>query len=363
MRRLKVVIATPLGEGGNGGIDRMMDFLRHEQKSCEDTGIDVSFWVTRGNGSILLAPLHFIWFLIRLMMAGLTSRVDLLHVNLSSYGSTYRKLVICRVARLLGVPYFLHLHGGNYPAFLRDASPVLRKRIVDMYEGAARVVVLGNVWREFVLEIAPASRPVILMNATPAFNRARDASASDTVPLILFLGRLGKNKGTPELIAAAEQLAHLGDWRMVIGGDGPIEETRADVAQRGLIDRVSVPGWVGPDQVATLLSTADIIVLPSRIENLPMSVIEGMAAGLAVVATPVGAVPDIIIDGKTGILVEPGDATALAAALERVIVDPALRERLGGAAREFHARELAIKPYWRKLVTIWRDGLAAPKAD
>ena len=358
-----MVIATPLGEGGNGGIDRLMDFLRREQESSGDTGIDVSFWVTRGSGSILLAPFHLTWFLMRLVLARLTSRIDLLHVNLASYGSTYRKLAICTVARLLDVPYVLHLHGADYPAFWGSASRGLRRRIVQMYEGSARVVVLGKVWREFVLEIAPASRPEVLMNATPAFDRMPDASTSYSMPLILFLGRLGERKGTPELIAAAERIAYLSDWRMIIGGDGPVDETRADVAKRGLSDRISVPGWVGPSQVATLLSSADIMVLPSRAENLPMSVIEGMAAGLAVVTTPVGAVKDIIIDGETGILVEPGDSVALADALERMIADPALRERLGGAAREFHARELAITPYWRKLVTIWRDVLAEPGPD
>lgn len=357
MRKFKVVIATPLGKGGNGGIDRLMDFLRHEQKNSDDIGIDVAFWVTRGRGSILLAPLHLTWFLMRLLLAGLLARIDLLHVNLASYGSTYRKLAICAVARFLDVPYILHLHGADYPAFWCGASPSLRKRIVQMYEGAARVVVLGNYWREFVLQIAPASRPVILMNATPAFDRVRKDTASDTMPLILFLGRLGERKGTPELIAAAERLKHLPDWRMIIGGDGPVEETRADVARRGLSDRVSVPGWVGPDEVSTLLSISDIMVLPSRAENLPMSVIEGMAAGLAIVTTPVGAVPDIISEGETGFLVEPGDPAILAAALERIIVDPALRERLGLAARAFHSRELAIKPYWCKMAAIWCNAL------
>ena len=332
-----------------------MDFLRHEQEESVETGIDVSFWVTRGNGSILLAPVRLTWFLMRLVIVGLTSGIDLLHVNLASYGSTYRKLAVCSVARMLGVPYVLHLHGADYPAFWAGASPAVRERIVQMYEGAARVIVLGKFWREFVLEIAPASHPVILMNATPPFHRANEASEVNSVPLVLFLGRLGERKGTPELIAAAERLAYLPGWRMIIGGDGQIDDTRADVARRGLSDRISVPGWVGPDQVAQLLSTADIMVLPSRAENLPMSVIEGMAAGLAVVTTPVGAVPDIIADGKTGILVQPGDPVELAVALEKLIVDQQLRERLGSAAREFHTRELAIQPYWRKLIAIWRD--------
>ena len=75
----------------------------------------------------------------------------------------------------------------------------------------------------------------------------------------------------------------------------------------GLVSRVAVPGWVGSDGVERLIANSSILVLPSFVENLPMSVIEGMAAGLAVVATPVGAVEEIIEHEKTGLLIPPGD--------------------------------------------------------
>ncbi len=78
--------------------------------------------------------------------------------------------------------------------------------------------------------------------------------------------------------------------------------TKLELRRLGIEDRVVLPGWVGPSEVAELIAASDVLVLPSFDENLPMSVIEGMAAGLAIIATPVGAVKDIIIDGRTGIL-------------------------------------------------------------
>src|SRR5690606_38241464 len=99
--------------------------------------------------------------------------------------------------------------------------------------------------------------------------------------------------------------------RATIAGDGDVEEMRTKAAGLGIAGRVAFPGWVGPAEVAELIASADILALPSFAENLPVSVIEGMADGLAVVATPVGAVEDILTSEKSGLLVPPGDVDAL----------------------------------------------------
>jgi glycosyltransferase involved in cell wall biosynthesis len=86
--------------------------------------------------------------------------------------------------------------------------------------------------------------------------------------------------------------------------------------------------------VQRLLARAAVVVLPSHREGLPMVLLEAMAHGRAVVATPVGGVPSLVEDGRTGLLVPPGDAEAVRAAMERLLGDPDLRRRLGAAARE-----------------------------
>src|SRR3569623_3145391 len=121
----------------------------------------------------------------------------------------------------------------------------------------------------------------------------------------------------------------LPGWRATIAGDGEVETARRVATEMGLDDRVDLPGWVGPEDVARLISEADVLVLPSFAENLPVSVIEGMASGLAVVATPVGAVEDIVTDEVSGLLVAPGDVDGLTRALTRVVSETALRARLG----------------------------------
>jgi glycosyltransferase involved in cell wall biosynthesis len=177
---------------------------------------------------------------------------------------------------------------------------------------------------------------------------------------ILFLGRIGDRKGVPQLGDALARMLPIANWRATIAGDGALELARQRAVELGLADRVALPGWADADAVAALIADADIMVLPSFEENLPMSIIEGMASGLAIVATPVGAVEDIVSDGETGLLVPAGDVDALAAALTRLVTDPALRQRLGAAGLAVHRARLDIEPYVDRLAAIWKDAAAEP---
>lgn len=353
VRPLHVLVATPAGATGQGGIDRVMGALKDELARQGDDTIEASFAATRGSGHIGLAPLYFAGFLLRLAALRLAGRLDLVHINLASGGSTYRKLQIARLARLLRLPYVLHLHGAEYRDFWKDDGSRLSRSIRTMFEGAAATMVLGAVWRDFIAARAPAAaaRIVIVPNATAQPGLPHVGGGSQVH--ILFLGRIGDRKGVPQLGDALARMRHHDSWRATIGGDGHVEAARAKAKELGLTERVDLPGWVGPERVAELIATADIMVLPSFAENLPMSVIEAMASGLAVVATPVGAVPDIIKDGETGLLVEPGDVDALAAALTRLVEDAPLRQRLGRAALALHRERLDLAPYARTVSKVW----------
>ncbi len=352
------MVATPLGKGGHGGIDRIIDEVRHQVALVRPQNLDVVYLATRGRGHIAWSPFYFTWSLLQLIIRRLAGRVDLLHVNLSSHGSTIRKVLICRTARALNIPYVIHLHGSRFRQFYRDAGGFGIREIVAMFRGASRVVVLGSVWQAFVIDHIPdvADRIEVLPNASRAPAAIEERHAGPVS--ILFLGKVGKRKGIPQLVDAFERLSGVADWTGVIAGDGEVEQVRADITRRGLADRVSLTGWVGPADVDRLLGDADILVLPSFDENLPMSVIEAMGYGLAVVATPVGAVTDIIEDGETGILVPVGDPVKLASALERLITDGDLRARLGRQARAFHRCHLHIDSYLPRLVSIWRAAAA-----
>ena len=351
---LNVLITTPLGEGGKGGIDRLMDSLRPRVDQARDEGAIIRFATTRGAGSILLSPFYLAAFACRLIALKVVGKVDLLHLNVSKSSSFWRKFLISRLALVLRVPYVVQLHSGNFAEFYHDGSAVRRRCIESLFQDAGMGIVLGKYWRTLVREIAPSLPVSILYNATAAIPKV---DRRGDIVEILFLGLLGKGKGVPDLVDAVSLLPPDLPWRLTIAGNGEISETKAKVDQLSLSDRVAIPGWVGPEEGSALLGKADIVVLPSYAENLPMSVIEGMGAEAAVVATPVGAVPDIMTDGENGLLIQPGDVDGLATALRRLVEDDELRSTLGRNARSTHREMLDIRTYLPRLVHLWKAAL------
>lgn len=172
---------------------------------------------------------------------------------------------------------------------------------------------------------------------------------------LLSVGRLRAPKDFTTLVRAVAALAP-GSVRLRIAGDGPDRAEVADeVAQLGLDGAVELLG--ARDDVADLLAGADAFVLSTDSEGLPMSVLEAMAAGLPVVASAVGGVPELVRDGETGALVPPRDPNALAAAIAGLAADADLRARLGDAARRRAEREFALPTFQRAHLDVYRDGL------
>lgn len=362
-RKLHVLVATPSGGLGQGGIDRLMGALKLQLERQETGDIDVRFIASRGPGHVGLSIFYALGFCLRMLAARLVRHADVIHINVASMGSTYRKIAIAMCARMLGIPYVLHLHGAEYRSFWSGDGGFWDRRIRSMFEHASRIVVLGRVWRDFIASRAPgaAGNIVIVPNATE-IPLLKHVGGGDSVH-ILFLGRIGERKGVPQLCDAMGNMKPIGHWRATIAGDGEVEETRARLAELGLTDRVQLPGWVGPDEVAALIASADVLALPSFAENLPVSVIEGMASGLAVVTTPVGAVEDIVTNEQNGLLVPPGDVVALTTALMRLVEDPALRTRLGEAAKAVHRERLEISPFAMALQRVWRDASTGTRME
>ena len=149
-------------------------------------------------------------------------------------------------------------------------------------------------------------------------------------PTIGSLGRLDRQKGYDVLLRA---LAELPGVALVLVGGGPERAAlERQAAEAGLTERVLFAGW--QEEPRRHLTTFDAFVLPSRFEGFPLSVVEAMLAGLPVVASRVGSVPEAVRDGETGLLVRPDDPHALAAALRRVLDEPTLGRRSRELARE-----------------------------
>jgi glycosyltransferase involved in cell wall biosynthesis len=172
---------------------------------------------------------------------------------------------------------------------------------------------------------------------------------------VLSVGRLRAPKDFLTLVRAVSQL-EPGAVRLRIAGDGPDRpQLVAEIERLGLADVIELLGTSG--DIGALLGAADVFVLASASEGLPMSVLEAMAAGTPVVASQVGGMPELVNDGETGVLVPPGDPAALAAALARLAADPALRGRFGAAGRRRAEAEFSLAGFHAQHLAVYRAAL------
>lgn len=293
---------------------------------------DVRLVASYVDGSFLIKQLVLLRALIVYLWLLTTKRIELVHAHSAMRGSFWRKGLFTSIARLFGIPVVLHLHGSEMKPFYESQRPFLRRLIRRHLEKATRVIVLSESWREFVGGIAPAARIVVVPNyvivpppADPQLRKPHD---------LLFLGLIGPRKGTFDLIPAfASTAKDHPNAKLVIGGNGQVEEADKLVKDLSMESRVILAGWVDGQKKQALLEASGIYILPSYNEGLPMSVLEAMAAGVAVITTRVGGIPELITNGVDGLLIDAGDKEGLANAISALLSDEGLRTRLAEAGR------------------------------
>jgi glycosyltransferase involved in cell wall biosynthesis len=281
--------------------------------------------------------------------------VRLVHVHLSSRASFWRKLLFILTAKLLRKPVVLHLHGSEFMTFYRDeCGPVRRSLVRSVFDRADAIIALSPQWAAEIHTITKNPRVEVIFNGVFVPDTMPPRSHQCDSPNILFLGRLGNRKGIYDLLRALAAIREAGhEFRLVAAGDGEIAEVRAAARQLSLQDYVEAPGWIDGRGKARLLAQADIFVLPSHAEGLPMSLLEALAAGLPVVCSSVGGMPTAVTDGVEGFVVSPGDIDALTEAIQRLLHDAELRARLGGNAYKRAKGDFDVRGTVDKLLALY----------
>ena len=258
----------------------------------------------------------------------------LLHVHMTVRGSMDRKALVVLLGRALRCPVLLHVHSGpgDLHAY-RDRIGSRRSRLYRRALRAADRVVSVSEASAAVLRERFGAGPVdVLPNAFPAAPpaaRAADPAGPGDVRILYLGGFANEVKGGAVLLAALPQLLREHPQATVtVAGPGEPD------GGASLTGGARWAGWLDPEAKRRELDRADVFVLPSTSEGLPVALLEAMAHGKAVVATTVGGVPDVVADDGDGVLVAPGDADGLAEALVALAGDPERIRRLGRAAAE-----------------------------
>ena len=280
-------------------------------------------------------------------------RPDILHASSSKAG------ILGRVAAALaGVPIRIFTaHGWAFAAHAGLASMLYRWADRLARPLTTATICVSERERDSGLAAGTCSpgETYVIPNAVDVAAAPRSTSQRQP-PIIVTVGRLKAPKDPLTLVRALGRLP-AGSFEARIVGEGPQREAlERELRALGLTERVHLLGE--RRDVPRLLAAADVFVLATRSEGHPVSVLEAMAAGLPVVASRVGGVPEQVVDGETGVLVDPGDPDALATALARLAADPSLRRRMGDAGRTRAEERFDLEPFRRAHLELYSRELA-----
>jgi glycosyltransferase involved in cell wall biosynthesis len=287
-------------------------------------------------------------------------RPAIVHLHTCSGRTFWRDSAHMLIARLCGANGVWHIHGGGFDKFIRSLGPIGRRVVARSLRLAKAIIVLneemlghralapGALWQVVVNGVSVCQDPDV------AGRRGQPGRATS----FLFMGNLNPAKGAWDLVRAAGQAtARKCDLRVQIAGpptaNAPKEGLLKLAGDCGCGDCVEFLGVIGGQEKANALAQADVLALPSYCEAMPMAILEGMAAGLPVIATTVGAIGQVVRDGVEGFLVPPGDIEALAGKMVQMARDADLRRRMGEAARKRVAAKYSLEAMARPIEQMY----------
>lgn len=341
MRKVLIIATSPKTRGG---ITSLLKLVRRsvlwDKYRC--------FWLsTHRDAPGIVKMAYFIRAI--LLYPFLLPFFDVVHINFSVGFSLTRKYVFFKIARVFCKTTVIHLHCGS------QLEHLWNRKYDYMFKHSDRALVLSQGIKDVILRKIGAEyseKITVLYNPCPKICINRDNDSHN----ILFLGRLVKEKGYRELLEAFSSVhKRHPDWTLTICGTGEMEKAKSLGRKYGCEEAVSFPGWVSDEEKEGFLSSSSILCLPSYEEGFPISILEAWSAGVPVIASSVGAIPELLQDGDNGLLVQPRDALSLENAIEKLVSEPALRQTLSENARHMAETELSEREFILKLDRIYAE--------
>lgn len=289
-------------------------------------------------------------------VAGLVAALRSWAPDILSMHSSKTRLVGALATRIVPTRTLASIHGWAFSPAVRDAKSAtyaavegLSARIVD------RVITVSHFGRGLALRyhVVPRAKLGTIHNGMPDLAQAPPVPTSGSGCRILMVARHEKPKDHATILDALAQLRDL-EWRLdVVGGGRLLDDNRARADTLGLSDRVHMMGE--SDQVPHMMGQSDVFALITRAEGLPRSIIEAMRSRLPVVASDVGGVNELVVNGVTGALCRRSDPADVARALRPVIESSELRRRLGDAGRERYEAHFTFERMFDETLAVYRE--------
>lgn len=274
-------------------------------------------------GSKLTKGAYMLQALCRANLKLLTDRrISIVHIHGAANASFHRCRVLIRLAKWFGKKVILHEHAADFKEFFENSTD--KTQIAATLRSIDHLIVLSESWKLYFESIGvPAEKIIVLNNPVEAPDNPTPHAAHTPLRL-LYLGEISNRKGAFDLLQAIADnrnyFSHKLELRM--GGNIVDGDIRAFIRENNMQDFVSYLGWVAGSAKESLLRWADLYILPSYNEGLPVAILEAMSHGIPVISTPVGGIPEIVHNGSNGTIVQPGNTDEITTALKYYIENP-----------------------------------------
>jgi glycosyltransferase involved in cell wall biosynthesis len=277
----------------------------------------------------------FVWTVAHLMsfpFALLRNRPSVVHVNSVGYWVYWENGIYVLLSKIFGKRALFHIHGGGFEDFYDKSNRIFKVLIRGILTLPDKIIVLSPSWRKFMSKLVSQNKIEVIENFvdSSAFSKVNREKTSDRNVTVLFVGGYGaKAKGLYDFINAASLATKMCKTiKFVLLACSGIKGLATLCKEKGITENTRIEGYLRGTEKLELFANSDIFVLPSYAEGFPVTMLEAMAAGLPIIASSVGAIPDVIKDGENGFLIEPGDYTTLARKICLLASDKNLRNKM-----------------------------------
>lgn len=317
MNKKKVLIIGPSPTNSKGGMATVIQEML--ESKVLNNNFNLKIHESYRDGNVFYRLLFSIYAFIKFLF--LYNEYDIFHIHMASYGSTFRKGLYINFLSKKNKKIILHIHGAEYLVFYNKLSKSKKQKVKNIWNKSHTIIVLSKKWKK---EFQNIFKNLNILEVNNGINIDKLSSGISDVCInkykFLLLGRLGKRKGAYDIIKATEHIySKYPSLKIFMAGDGEVEKVKQVIEEKKLSNSVEIVGWTNFNKKLQLLKEVSTILLPSYNEGLPMTILEGMATGKMIIASSVGAIPEVIENGKNGILILPGDIENLAKAMEKVM--------------------------------------------
>jgi glycosyltransferase involved in cell wall biosynthesis len=289
-------------------------------------------------------------------------RPDIVHYPVTSFWNMEKSLAFLTVSKVLRCKTVGHLHGGAFPDFW-DGISRLRKRVARaLFKRIDVMVVLSEYWRDIVKgRICPKHVRVVHNIIDKTFEDTLRENLGVEGGNVLFVGDMGRYKGVYDLIEALGKIKKSLRAKLELVGpearNDDLDNIRTLIEDHNLGESVEVKGPLYGTEKIEAFRRASLFVLPSYAENFPLVILEAACAGLPIITTRVGAIPEFFEDDRSVCFVEPGNVEQIAQAVAELLSDKRKREALGNGARSVFLDKLSRERIIASLDDCYREVL------